>query len=145
MSQPIDAFQGDRLYLDTNAFYLFLRALAPDAQALFRRIRQGDVQAFTSALTFDELAYRMSLALIRDKYNGSPLDRLRQSPANMIAEFHPQLEPHLLQSLNYQTGSCPAFCLVAPQSRIRRFGCYQRGRGGEYSNSIVDPIVKTTN
>lgn len=101
MSQPIDAFQGDRLYLDTNAFYLFLRAIAPDAQTLFRKIKQGAFQAFTSALTFDELAYRMLLALIRDKYDGSPLDRLRQNPTNMIAELYPQLEPHRLQLQTY--------------------------------------------
>lgn len=101
MSQPIANFQGDKLYLDTNTFYLFLRAITPEAQWLFRGIQQGSFQAYTSALTFDELAYRMLLALIRDNYSGAPLDRLRQQTAAMIAEFYPQLQPRLLQLQAY--------------------------------------------
>ena len=101
VSQPIANFQGDKLYLDTNTFYLFLRAITPNAQSLFREIQQGAFQAYTSALTFDELAYRMVLARIRDKYTGSPLDRLRQHTSVMIAEFYPQLQPRLLQLQSY--------------------------------------------
>lgn len=101
MSQPIATFRGDKLYLDTNTFYLFLRAVTPDAQLLFRNIYQGHFQAYTSALTFDELAYRMLLALIRDKYGSSPLDRLRQQTAAMITEFYPQLQPRLIQLQSY--------------------------------------------
>ena len=40
------------------------------------------------------------------------------------------------QSLNIQTGSCRAFCLVVLQSRIMCSGCYQRERDGEYSNRL---------
>lgn len=101
MSQPIANFQGNKLYLDTNTFYLFLRAITPNAQTLFREIQRGAFQAYTSALTFDELAYRMVLALIRDKYTGSPLDRLRQHTSVMIAEFYPQLQPRLLHLQSY--------------------------------------------
>jgi predicted nucleic acid-binding protein len=51
--------------------------------------------AFTSVLTFDELAYRVLLAYIRDKYAGSPLDHLRQNEAKLIAEFYPSISPVL--------------------------------------------------
>lgn len=36
MSQSITTFRGDKLYLDTNTFYLFLRAITPQAQWLYR-------------------------------------------------------------------------------------------------------------
>lgn len=101
MSQPITSLQSGELYLDTNTFYLFLRALTPNVQWLFTQIQQGIFQAYTSALTFDELAYRMLLALIRDKYGGSPLDRLRKNTATMISEFYSQLAPRLTQLQNY--------------------------------------------
>lgn len=42
----ISSFRGDKLYLDTNTFYLFLRALTPDMQWLFRKIQQGVFQAY---------------------------------------------------------------------------------------------------
>ncbi len=37
----------------------------------------------------------MLLALIRDRYPGSPLDQLRQQEGKMISEFYPQLAPKL--------------------------------------------------
>ncbi len=37
----------------------------------------------------------MLLALVRDRYGGSPLERLRDDGAAMIAEFYPQITPHL--------------------------------------------------
>ena len=37
----------------------------------------------------------MLLALIRDHYDGSPLDQLRDNEAQMIAEFYPGIAPHL--------------------------------------------------
>lgn len=46
-------------------------------------------------LTFDERAYRTPLAFIRDHYDGSPLDRLRNTEAQMIAQFYPLLAHHL--------------------------------------------------
>jgi predicted nucleic acid-binding protein len=75
--------------------YALLRGLEPSAQALFTRIEAGEIRAFTSVLTFDELTYRMLLAFIRDHYDGSPLDQLRSNEAQMIAEFCPRWSPHL--------------------------------------------------
>lgn len=95
MSEPLASFSGNMLYLDTMIPYALLRGIDPAAYTLFARIEAGELQAYTSVLTFDELAYRMLLALIRDRHGGSPLDRLRDQEAQVIAEFYPQLAPHL--------------------------------------------------
>lgn len=60
MSQPLSDFQGSALYLDTMVFYAFLRAIEPATQSLFGRIEAGEIHAYTSVLTFDELPYRLS-------------------------------------------------------------------------------------
>jgi predicted nucleic acid-binding protein len=95
MSQPLTAFAGTALYLDTMIPYALLRGIDPTVRTLFARIEAGELQAYTSVLTFDELIYRMLLALIRDRYGGSPLDRLRDNEMQLISEFYPQLAPHL--------------------------------------------------
>jgi predicted nucleic acid-binding protein len=97
MSQPLSAFSGDTLYLDTTILYALLRGIEPGAQTLFTRIETGELRASTSVLTFDELAYRMLLALIRDQYGASPLERLRNQEQQMIEEFYPRLAPRMLQ------------------------------------------------
>ncbi|NJN81751.1 MAG: PIN domain-containing protein [Caldilineaceae bacterium] len=51
--------------------------------------------------TFDELLYRLLLGVIRDKYGSSPLDRLRQDRAAMIAQFSPKITPLLADLENY--------------------------------------------
>ena len=95
MSKPLSAFTGSTLYLDTMIFYAFLRDPQPAVHGLFTRIADGQLQACTSVLTFDELIYRMLLALIRDAYGGSPLEHLRDREPELIAEFHPTLAPLL--------------------------------------------------
>jgi len=97
MSKPLSAFSGDTLYLDITVLYALLRGIEPGVRSLFARIEGGELRAYTSVLTFDELAYRMLLALIRDRYGSSPLDRLRDQERQMIEEFYPQLAPHLHQ------------------------------------------------
>ncbi len=95
MNRTIADFHGQALYLDTMIFHLLLREKDSPAELLFRRIQAGDMQAYTSVLTFDELAYRLLLARIRDKYSGSPLDQLRQNEQKLITEFHPEIEAAL--------------------------------------------------
>lgn len=95
MTAPISEFKEGTIYLDTMLPYALLRAIDPEVNAFFRRIQSGDVVAFTSVLTFDELAYRLLLALVKDKYQGSPLDRLRDKEQELIAEFAPIIKPHL--------------------------------------------------
>lgn len=99
MSQLVSDFHGDSVYLDTMVFYTVLRANNRAAHTLLKQIEAGTYQAYTSSLTFDELAYRMLLALIRDKYGKSPQDRLRQDQAGVIAEFYPQIDRLLNQLL----------------------------------------------
>lgn len=95
MSKLLTSFAGSTLYLDTMIPYALLRGLDPAARDLFARIEAAELQAYTSVLTFDELAYRMLLALIRDHYGGSPLEQLRDNEPQMIAQFYPQIAPHL--------------------------------------------------
>jgi predicted nucleic acid-binding protein len=95
MNSSIADFTGHTLYLDTMIPYALLRGIEPEAKQLFERIQTGSIEAYTSALTFDELAYRLLLALIRDHYEGSPLDRLRHEEENMIRQFYPMIAPQL--------------------------------------------------
>jgi len=98
MSHSIAEFLEGQIYLDTMIFYAFLRA-EPEARsvigAFFERIETGTITAYTSVLTFDELAYRLILALIKDKYGGSPLERLRDGEQAMLTEFVPVIVPKL--------------------------------------------------
>jgi len=95
MSEQLASFTGATLYLDTMIPYALLRGLDPGARDLFARIEIGELQAYTSVLTFDELAYRMLLARVRDEYGGSPLEHFRDNEEQMIAQFYPQIAPHL--------------------------------------------------
>ncbi len=95
MSKLLASFTGTTLYLDTMIPYALLRGLDPAARDLFAHIEAAELQAYTSVLTFDELAYRMLLALIRDHYGGSPFEQLRDNEAQMIGRFYPQIAPHL--------------------------------------------------
>lgn len=90
MSRSLVSFSGASLYLDTMVFYALVRNIEPDVvKPLFRRIERAEITAFTSVLTFDELAYRLLLALIRDRHEGHPLDHLRSNEAELIATHYP--------------------------------------------------------
>lgn len=96
MTQPVTAFNGQTIYLDTMIPYALLRNI--DSQAaknLFQRLQDGEFRAFTSVLTFDELAYRLLLAAIRDNHSGNPLDQLRQNEAQLIATYSPKISAQL--------------------------------------------------
>ena len=93
MSNPFASFIGSTVYLDTMVLYVFLRGSDPAVRVLFERIASGALQAYTSVLTFDELIYKMLLALIGDAYAGSPLEHLRDREAQLITEFYPRLSP----------------------------------------------------
>lgn len=85
MSRPLTDFTGDALYLDTMIPYALLRGIDPAVQSLFARIEAGEPVAYTSVLTFDELTYRMLLALIQDHYGRSPLEHLRREEAKRLS------------------------------------------------------------
>lgn len=101
MSRSLATFKQGPIYLDTMILYTFVRAetaVRPIIRPFFNAIEQGKIRAYTAVLTFDELAYRLTLATIRDKYNGSPLDRLRNEEQKMLSEVYPIIMP-TLQSL----------------------------------------------
>jgi len=92
MTQPIADFREQVVYLDTMIPYALFRNIETNAvKGLFHRLQSGDFQAFTSVLTFDELAYRLLLAAIRDNHPGNPLDHLRQNEAELIATYSPRI------------------------------------------------------
>lgn len=124
MSEPISQFAGNDLYLDAMIFYMLLRGQNPISESLFQRIENGDIQAHTSVLTFDELAYRMLLALIKDRYKGSPLENLRQNQTKLIGELYPQLEPQFTKLYpfpNLSIHGITAVDLMTMQSNIREY------------------------
>ena len=124
MSEPISQFVGNDLYLDAMIFHMLLRGQNPISESLFQRIESGDIQAHTSVLTFDELAYRMLLALIKDRYKGSPLENLRQNQTTLIGELYPQLEPpftKLYHFPNLSIHEIAAVDLIAMQGNIREY------------------------
>ncbi len=90
MSRPITAFSGDTIYIDTMIFYALLRDIdSTVVKPFFERINKGELHAFTSVLTFDELVYRLLLTLIREQHKGNPLTHLRANEAKMIAAHYP--------------------------------------------------------
>jgi predicted nucleic acid-binding protein len=98
MIASLDAFAGTHIYVDTMLLYTLLRAeerVRPVIQRFFSRIESGEILAYTSVLSFDELAYRLILALVRDKYAGSPLDHLRSRETEILKEMAPAVIPKL--------------------------------------------------
>ena len=101
MIVSLDEFAGAQIYVDTMLFYTLLRAedrIRPIVQRFFSRIESGEILAYTSVLAFDELAYRLILGLIKDRYGGSPLEHLRAREADILKEMAPAIMPKL-QSL----------------------------------------------
>jgi predicted nucleic acid-binding protein len=86
MVAALSTFTGNVIYIDTMMPYMLLRGVA-EAQPFFERLERGELLAYTSVLTFDELGYRLLLALIKDRYGGSPLEHLHDQEGKMLAEF----------------------------------------------------------
>ncbi len=101
MADPLSAFTGSVIYMDTMLPYLLLRSIDESVKPLFKRIEAGELRAYTSVLTFDELAYRLLLAFIKDRYGGSALERLRDEEEKMLTEFAPQTSALLRQLSAY--------------------------------------------
>lgn len=124
MSEPISHFVGDALYLDTMVFYGLLRSQNHSVEELFQRIENDELQAHTSVLTFDELSYRLLLALIKERYAGSPLENLRQNQTKLISELYPQLEPQLTKLYRFPhllVHEITFSDLAAMQSNMRQY------------------------
>jgi len=94
----LDAVTSDQIYVDVNVFYMYLR---PDPEHLsslrifLERVASGDIIAYTSILTMDELFYRLLLARIKDTYGRNPLDVLREDAERVIKRSSPEIEAAL--------------------------------------------------
>jgi predicted nucleic acid-binding protein len=97
----LEAFQGKSIYIDTMIFYLFARGITPSVKQFMSRLEQGEFSAFTSVLTFDELAYRLLLARIKDTESGAPLDRLREEEKRLLSVHMPIIANYLDQLRAY--------------------------------------------
>jgi len=84
----LDEIARGKVYVDVNVFYMYLRpdpAYLPIIRGFLGRIVQGDIEAYTSILTMDELFYRLLLARIKDVYQRDPLQVLREDASGAIA------------------------------------------------------------
>lgn len=100
MATALSSFAGNTIYVDTMIPYMLLRGIT-EAQPFFERLERGDVLAYTSVLTFDELGYHLILALIKDHYEGSPLELLRDQEEKLLAEFAPTVSSLLKRLCGY--------------------------------------------
>lgn len=76
----LDEVPGGAIYVDTNIFYMYLRADPAHLSTLttfFTRVVRGGFEAFTGVPVLDELYYRLLLARVKDATSGNPLDVLR--------------------------------------------------------------------
>ncbi len=97
MSESLANYSGTTLYLDTVAFYDFLRNRNPITRDLFSRLKTAEIRAYTSVHTFDELAYRMLRALACDKYGDAAAHHFRDRDAEVIKEFYPRLSSAIIR------------------------------------------------
>lgn len=84
----LDEVTRGQVYVDVNIFYMYLRAdpvYLPAIRGFFTRVVQGEIEAYTSVLTMDELFYRLLLARVKEIYRQNPLDVLRERTDEAIA------------------------------------------------------------
>ncbi len=86
----LDEVASGHVYVDTNVLYMYLRAdpaHLPTIECFLQRVVRGDIAAYISLLTLDELYYRLLLALIKEHTGRSPLDVLRDDLPGTVARY----------------------------------------------------------
>jgi len=84
----LDEFTRGAIYVDTNVWYMHLRADPAHQHILttfLGRVVRGAIEAFVSILALDELFYRLLLARVKDATGRNPLKVLRTDLAGAIA------------------------------------------------------------
>lgn len=84
----LDECTSRDVYVDTNVWYMYLRADPAHQHTLttfLGRVVWGAIEAFASLLVLDELYYRLLLARIKDATSHNPLEVLRADLAGAIA------------------------------------------------------------
>jgi len=94
----VDQVSSGRIYVDVNVFYMYLRS-DPDhvgsIRSLLDHMARGEVAVYTAVLTMDELFYRLLLASVKDAYQRSPLDVVRENPEEAIQACSPRIDAAL--------------------------------------------------
>ena len=96
----LDDLSAEVAYVDTNIFYMYLRAdpvYLPAIKRFLKQVINGKVEVYVSILVLDELYYRLLLAKIKETTNRNPLTLLRQAQADMIAAHCADIENPLRQ------------------------------------------------
>ena len=96
----IDEVPSGSLYVDTNVWYMYLRAdsaTRPVLTTFVGRVVRGSCEAFVGIPVLDELYYRLLLARIRDVTDGHPLETLRADRAGAIEAHGPAIDRALRQ------------------------------------------------
>ena len=101
MSYTLKDFRGNAIYLDTMVFYGLLRGIDPTIRQLFAVVKAGDLQAYTSTLTFDELTYRMIWALAQEKYGDAAKEKWQEHRAEVFSTLYPHILPPLTLLRNF--------------------------------------------
>lgn len=86
----LDEVEQGHIYVDTNVLYMYLRAdpvHLPTIERFLQRMVQGDIVAYLSLLTLDELYYRLLLALIKEHAGRNPLDVLRDDVPEAVTRY----------------------------------------------------------
>jgi class 3 adenylate cyclase len=84
----LDEVEGGSIYVDTNVFYMYLRAAPAHLSiltAFFGRMVRGAIEAFVGIPVLDELFYRLLLARVRDATGRNPLEVLREDLVGVVA------------------------------------------------------------
>jgi len=84
----LDELTGGAVYVDTNVWYMHLRADPAHQQTLttfLGRVVRGAIEAFVGILVLDELFYRLLLAGVKDATGRNPLEVLRTDLSGAIA------------------------------------------------------------
>lgn len=96
----LDEVSSGGLYVDTNVWYMYLRADAttrPILTTFLGRVVRGLCDAFVSIPVLDELFYRLLLACVQDATGRHPLEELRADRTGAIRNHGPAIDTALRQ------------------------------------------------
>ncbi|HOU11932.1 MAG TPA: type II toxin-antitoxin system VapC family toxin [Anaerolineae bacterium] len=111
----LDEVARGHVYVDTNVLYMYLRAdpvHLPTIERFLQRVVRGDIAAYVSLLTLDELYYRLLLALIKEHTGRNPLDVLRDDLPGTVARYSDGISSALRKLMGL-----PHFTLVGLEPR----------------------------
>jgi predicted nucleic acid-binding protein len=96
----LDEVSSGALYVDTNVWYMYLRAdseTRPILTTFVGQVVRGSCDAFVGIPVLDELLYRLLLARVRDATGRNPLEALRNDRMGTIETHGPAIDTALRQ------------------------------------------------